>query len=450
MSGDMVPGGKKSGSGGGGGGGGGDSEVGVFKLDTNFSIYVEMARQLRAAGWAQCSGGSKRYHVLLGDRFQINYATDLLGREVVGCQQLVNYFPKTHEITLKAAMLRRIREEAAVRCPGNPVLPAWLPESYILMKSPSALGGEGAAAAAAATAAEDASLPPWKRSRKASAAAAAAKLAAEALAERAAMLRREEEEDGGKRRRWIVKPSSGCGGQGIAIAEGAAEAAAAVDSLEGGTARTVYVAQEYLGRPLLLGGGRKFDVRAWALLTAPFDVWLFSEGSLRTACRAYKPDDVTDMAVHITNHCLQEKEEGYGAHEEGNEMWYDAFDEYLAGQGRPSLAERILPQFRRIVTETLLCMKDRLQVDTEHSSFVPFQLFGFDFLIDDDLKVWLLELNGSPASAERWKEPMVADILRKTVGKSFAVPGLSGGESQPQEQTAGPRFELVYSSNTEE
>jgi len=31
---------------------------------------------------------------------------------------------------------------------------------------------------------------------------------------------------------------------------------------------------------------------------------------------------------------------------------------------------------------------------------VCFQLFGFDFLIDDTMKVWLVEVNGAPACAQ--------------------------------------------------
>ena len=36
---------------------------------------------------------------------------------------------------------------------------------------------------------------------------------------------------------------------------------------------------------------------------------------------------------------------------------------------------------------------------SESEAYKSFQLFGFDFLVDEDFKVWLLEVNGAPASS---------------------------------------------------
>ena len=41
-----------------------------------------------------------------------------------------------------------------------------------------------------------------------------------------------------------------------------------------------------------------------------------------------------------------------------------------------------------------------------------FELFGFDFMVDKNLQVWLLETNMSPACAERqeWLTDMLNDM----------------------------------------
>lgn len=39
-------------------------------------------------------------------------------------------------------------------------------------------------------------------------------------------------------------------------------------------------------------------------------------------------------------------------------------------------------------------------ISTKHLSYQSFQLFGFDFMVDKNFKVWLIEINGAPACAQ--------------------------------------------------
>jgi hypothetical protein len=39
-------------------------------------------------------------------------------------------------------------------------------------------------------------------------------------------------------------------------------------------------------------------------------------------------------------------------------------------------------------------------INTKHLSYQSFQLFGFDFMVDESFKVWLIEINGAPACAQ--------------------------------------------------
>lgn len=51
------------------------------------------------------------------------------------------------------------------------------------------------------------------------------------------------------------------------------------------------------------------------------------------------------------------------------------------------------------------------------SKINSFELFGFDFVVDKDLKLWLIEVNMSPACAERqpWLIAMLDDMATGVV-----------------------------------
>ena len=44
-----------------------------------------------------------------------------------------------------------------------------------------------------------------------------------------------------------------------------------------------------------------------------------------------------------------------------------------------------------------------------------FQVFGFDFMVDDAMKVWLVEVNSSPAIAEELAEDFAKDVVALAV-----------------------------------
>uniref|UniRef100_A0A7S1JDB9 Tubulin--tyrosine ligase n=1 Tax=Eutreptiella gymnastica TaxID=73025 RepID=A0A7S1JDB9_9EUGL len=156
--------------------------------------------------------------------------------------------------------------------------------------------------------------------------------------------------------------------------------------------------------------GRKFDIRCWVLLTAPYDVYLFDQASLRTASEPYDPNCLGANLSHLTNHCLQIQHPDFGKWEAGNEMWWWQLQQYFDSAGRGcSLEQDIYPQIRRHVRDSLLSVQDHLALSPDYRAF---QLFGFDFMIDDSFKVWLLEINGSPAAAEVLYDSIVEGMVR--------------------------------------
>jgi hypothetical protein len=84
-----------------------------------------------------------------------------------------------------------------------------------------------------------------------------------------------------------------------------------------------------------------------------------------------------------------------------------------------TLDNYIMPQIHAIVRDTLLAAKAHVPDEPAVPPTHTFQVFGYDFLIDEDLKVWLLEINGAPGGPDRLKPAMMKDTIELAVAPFF-------------------------------
>eukprot|EP01065_Artemidia_motanka_P032794 TRINITY_DN39776_c0_g1_i1.p1 TRINITY_DN39776_c0_g1~~TRINITY_DN39776_c0_g1_i1.p1 ORF type:complete len:811 (+),score=154.89 TRINITY_DN39776_c0_g1_i1:52-2484(+) len=226
---------------------------------------------------------------------------------------------------------------------------------------------------------------------------------------------RADRERGRGRNLWILKSSHGSKGDGIRITPDWRAALAHIDSQ---VEPYSWVIQRYVERPMLIDG-RKFDIRVWVLLDSSQRIYVYREGVMRTSSAQYNSNDLSDALAHLTNHAVQERGPMYGAFEKGNEMWYRDFDEYLQKStgGRRTFAQDIEPQLKECIARTLTAARPYLHAPTPPMRC--FQLFGFDFMVDESYRVWLLEVNGSPMIADDLRNRMVADLLSLAVFPHF-------------------------------
>ena len=179
---------------------------------------------------------------------------------------------------------------------------------------------------------------------------------------------------GGAHNAWIMKPSDGCKGHHIQVQNNLDEMLAFLESREKGSIS--YVVQRYIERPLLLHGGRKFDMRYWVLLDGRYNGYLYKDGVCRTSSVPFSMDDLGDRFVHLSNHCIQEEHEDYGVYKPTNEMFFEEFSKWLdAEHGDGAFAEKIVPQVTMLVRETLLASKEKM-FTVEHADYRAFNVFG--------------------------------------------------------------------------
>ena len=91
-----------------------------------------------------------------------------------------------------------------------------------------------------------------------------------------------------------------------------------------------FIIQKYIERPLLIHK-RKFDIRVWVLVSSTGKCYIFKEGYLRTSGSEYELDNENpdNQYVHLTNNAIQKHSKTYGDFEDGNQMSFDAFQEYV-------------------------------------------------------------------------------------------------------------------------
>jgi tubulin--tyrosine ligase len=252
---------------------------------------------------------------------------------------------------------------------------------------------------------------------------------------------------------WILKPSDGGKGQNIKVMDQKEEILDHINAQSEGSIS--WVVQKYIENPLLVTGGRKFDIRVWVMLMPDYSIHVYKEGVLRTGCTAYNLDDLSDDFTHLSNHCIQINHPDYGKHEPTNEMWYSEFDAHLQeiSGGAVELRRDILPQINEIVVHTLLAGKDQLFLD-DSASYSSFNLFGYDFMVDTDYNVTLIEVNSSPAVAEKLLPKLSEDLTQIIFDAAYPPPeeAVEGGfvdKCLGDGPTSENLFELVYSPTSD-
>ena len=181
------------------------------------------------------------------------------------------------------------------------------------------------------------------------------------------------------------------------------------------------IIQKYLDHPLLYQK-RKFDIRCYVLVDSFLNVFFCREGHLKSSSKFYDLS-TNDKFIHITNHSLQKKCSKFAQYEYGNEMSYDDFKKVMKEDNIP------LEKFDKMIEEMKYLIKISFKsVGTKLMKITPvlcFEIFGYDFILDNDFKPWILEINNNPGLGIsspvilKLVPRMLDDAFRLTIDKIF-------------------------------
>uniref|UniRef100_H9GNV3 Tubulin--tyrosine ligase-like protein 9 n=1 Tax=Anolis carolinensis TaxID=28377 RepID=H9GNV3_ANOCA len=153
-----------------------------------------------------------------------------------------------------------------------------------------------------------------------------------------------------------------------------------------------YVAQRYIENPYLIGG-RKFDLRVYVLVMSyiPLKAWLYRDGFARFSNTRFTLNTIDDNYVHLTNVAVQKTAPDYDP-EKGCKWMIQKFRLFLTAKHGAEAVEILFSEMDNIFIKSLQSVQ-KVIISDKHC----FELYGYDILIDQDLKPWLLEVNASPS-----------------------------------------------------
>ncbi|KAM7537304.1 hypothetical protein Aperf_G00000069149 [Anoplocephala perfoliata] len=151
-----------------------------------------------------------------------------------------------------------------------------------------------------------------------------------------------------------------------------------------------YVVSRYIDNPYLIGG-RKFDLRVYVLVTSPLKVWVYRDGFARFSNVGFSMDSLDDQYVHLTNVAIQKTAPDYDA-VKGCKWSICRLRRYMIAKHGDEKVKKLFREIDKIFMVSLLSVQ-QVMINDKHC----FELYGYDILVDDNLKPWLLEINASPS-----------------------------------------------------
>ena len=204
---------------------------------------------------------------------------------------------------------------------------------------------------------------------------------------------------------WICKPADLSRGRGIFMFKEISELQYDCSA----------VVQQYITNPLLISG-YKFDIRIYVQIPSfnPLKLYIYEEGLVRFGTEKFDLTCLDNLYSHLTNTSINKHSPSYATDKErvgpGCKWTLTQLRHYF---NQTHVDDSIL--WGRVVNLVILTVLVQAQQVPRIKNC--FEMYGFDIIIDDNMKPWLLEVNFSPALSSDCqidmivKKPMLHDLL---------------------------------------
>lgn len=203
------------------------------------------------------------------------------------------------------------------------------------------------------------------------------------------------EKENEKNELWLIKPVASSRGRGIRLMTN-------IDNIP----RKSLVAK-YISNPHLING-RKYDLRLYVLITgfSPMKIYLYEEGLVRFASEEYnlRDESIHNKYIHLTNYsinkCSTHFDSNVNTNDEcqGSKWSLSALKCYFMENNIDF--SKVWASIKDVIVKSIIIVADEARLTMnklcKHKNNL-FELYGFDILIDENLKPWLIEINLNPS-----------------------------------------------------
>ena len=215
---------------------------------------------------------------------------------------------------------------------------------------------------------------------------------------------------------WIVKPVNMSRGRGVHLLKDLNELKELIKKSKD-EKEIPDLLSRYLDKPHLINK-KKYDLRIYVLVASfsPLRIYLYYNGFVRFATEEYQQGNYDNIYIHITNYSINKNNENYKSNQKSNNeienneeninneeddssKWsLVEYRNYFKKLGLNNIMDNIWKQIEDIIIKSLITVsKENCQEISINKNYSLFELYGYDILIDESFKAWLLEVNVNPS-----------------------------------------------------
>jgi tubulin polyglutamylase TTLL4 len=224
-----------------------------------------------------------------------------------------------------------------------------------------------------------------------------------------------------KKKLWILKPAAASCGRGIKV----------INSISEVSKKNRYVVSKYISNPHTINK-YKYDLRVYVCVTSfdPLRIFIYQDGLVRFATEHYAKNkkSLKKRYIHLTNFSVNKRSKNFikvksdSTEGEGSKWSFTALKKKFIELGLDY--DLVFTNIEDIIIKTLIAVEPHMisSLSSQKYRNTCFELYGFDILIDSNLRPWLLEVNILPSLSS--SSPMDKKIKTSLMCDIFTLIGV--------------------------